>query len=66
MNTILLLGVGWTGEPSSDARYLLASILAFILTLAFVLLFKRTVGRSAGLKGPRTALSSRRDGYRPD
>lgn len=50
MNTNLLLGIGWPGEPTSDARYWIASIMAFILTVAFVLLFKRTVGRSASRK----------------
>lgn len=47
MNTILLLGVGWAKEPASDSRYWIASVLALILTAAFVWLFKGTVGRSA-------------------
>lgn len=48
MNTILLLGVGWAGEAVSDASYWLASAVAFAFTAAFVLLFRRTVGRSMG------------------
>ncbi len=54
MTTYLPLGIGTPGEPISDARYWLASILALILTVAFVLLFRRTVGRPAARKkGPR-------------
>lgn len=56
MNADLLLGVGAPGEPTSDARYWLASIIALILTVAFVLLFRLTVGRPAGRKkGSRTS-----------
>lgn len=50
MNADLLLGVGAPGEPTSDSRYWLASIIAFIVTVVFILLFKRTVGRSSGRK----------------
>ncbi len=55
MNTHFLLGIGWPGEPTSDSQYWIASILAFILTVAFVLLFRRTVGRP----------TTRKKGHRP-
>ncbi len=45
MNAYLLVGIGAPGEPTSDSRYWLASIVAFIVTVAFVILFRRTVGR---------------------
>jgi len=60
MNTHILLGIGWPGEPTSDTRYWVASILGLILTVAFVLLFRRTVGRPTarkkGSKRPTKAL----------
>ncbi len=50
MNTPILLGLGSPAEPMSDSRYWIASIVAFILTVGFVLLFRRTVGRPTARK----------------